>query len=169
LSPDIYFQNFAEWCRRYDVPGNAFFIPEAGTFPSVAVNMLYAVANHNTIGVSPFAIESVENPIASQLTSAYGLLEQLEPMILANQGRSTMAGLLSEGPEQRAPQRLVLNDVALYVTYEKPPDPTARPPLSGGLVIATAPGEFFCRRDRHPHNFRTSVTGTVHCRSADRR
>ena len=143
LSPDIYFQNFAEWSRRYDIPGNAFFIPEAGTFPNVAVNMLYAVGNHNAIGVSPFAIESVEDPIASQLAAAYGLLAQLEPLILANQGRNAMAGLLSEGPEQRAPQRLVLNDVVLYVTYDKATDPAAKPPLSGGLVIATAPREFY--------------------------
>ena len=143
LSPDIYFQNFAEWTRKYDIPGHAFFIPEAGTFPNVAVNMLYAVGNHNAIGVSPFAIESVEDPIAAQLTSAYGLLKQLEPVILANQGRGTMAGLLSEGPEQRQPQRLVMGDYALFVTYEKATDPTAKVPLSGGLVIATAPGEFW--------------------------
>ena len=142
LSPDIYFQNFAEWCRKYDRPANAFFIPEAGAFPMVAVNMLYAVGQHNAIGVSPFAIESIQDPVAAQLSSAYDLLRQLSPVILANQGRNAMAGLLSEGPEQRAPQRLILNGCALNVTFDKAADAGAPQPLTGGLVIATGPDEF---------------------------
>jgi beta-galactosidase GanA len=142
FSPDIYFQNFTEWCRRYDRPGNAFFIPEAGAFPNVAVNMLYAVGQHNAIGVSPFAIESVKEPIASQLAAAYDLLAQLERPITENQGRKMVAGLLSEGPEQRQPQRLLLNGYALNITYEKPVDGLTPVLLSGGLVIATAADEF---------------------------
>jgi len=142
LSPDIYFQNFAEWCRKYDRSGNPFFIPEAGAFPMVAVNMLYAVGQHNAIGVSPFAIESIQDPVAGQLGSAYDLLEQLSPVILANQGKNAMAGLLSEGSEQRAPQRLVLNGYVLSVTYDKASEADSPAPLSGGLVIATGPEEF---------------------------
>ncbi len=102
--------------------------------------MLYAVGQHNAIGVSPFAIESMQEPLSVQLTSAYDLLAQLEPVILASQGRNAMAGLHSEGPEQRAPQRLLLNGYALNITYETGPDVAT--PLTGGLVIATAPGEF---------------------------
>jgi beta-galactosidase GanA len=142
LSPDIYFQNFAEWCRKYDRAGNPFFIPEAGAFPAVSVNMLYAVGQHNAIGVSPFAIESLQDPVAGQLAAAYDLLGQLAPLILAHQGKNDMAGLLSEGPEQHAPQRLVLNGYALNITYDKPADPNAPPLLTGGLVIATGPDEF---------------------------
>ena len=74
LSPDIYFQNFAEWTRKYDKPGNPFFIPEAGTFPMVPVNMLYAIGQHNAIGVSPFAVESMQEPLAGQLAAAYDLV-----------------------------------------------------------------------------------------------
>ena len=142
LSPDIYFQNFAEWTRRYDKPGNAFFLPEAGPFPNVPVNMLYAVGQHNAIGVSPFAIESLQDPLAGQLAAAYDLLAQLEPLIVANQGRGGIAGLLSEGPEQRQPQRLLLNGYALNITYDKATDASTPPPLSGGLVIASAADEF---------------------------
>ena len=142
LSPDIYFQNFAEWTRRYDKPGNAFFLPEAGPFPNVPVNLLYAVGQHNAIGVSPFAIESLQDPLAGQLAAAYDLLAQLEPLIVANQGRGGIAGLLSEGPEQRQPQRLLLNGYALNITYDKATDASTPPPLSGGLVIASAADEF---------------------------
>lgn len=140
ISPDIYFQNFAQWCRKYDRPGNAFFIPEAGAFPAVAVNMLYAVGQHSAIGVSPFAVESLAEPLAGQLAAAYDLLAQLEPLILDAQGRNALAGLLSEGPEQRAPQRLLLNGYALNITYDVPADQA--PAVSGGLVIATGDDEF---------------------------
>jgi hypothetical protein len=142
LAPDIYFQNFAEWTRKYDRAGNPFFIPEAGTFPMVPVNMLYAVGEHNAIGVSPFAIESVQEPLAGQLAAAYDLIEQLEPTILANQGRGRIAGLLSEGPEQRQPRRLVMNGYAMYVAFDRSAGSTETPPLSGGLVIAAGPDEF---------------------------
>jgi beta-galactosidase GanA len=142
LSPDIYFQNFAEWCRKYDRAGNPFFIPEAGAFPFVSVNMLYAVGQHNAIGVSPFSIESLQEPVAGQLSAAYDLLKQLTPTILAFQGKNSMAGLLSEGPEQRVPQRLLLNGYALNITYDKAADSSTPAPLAGGLVVATAPDEF---------------------------
>jgi beta-galactosidase GanA len=145
LSPDIYFQAFAEWCRKYDRSGNAMFIPEAGAFPDIPVKMLYAVGEHDAIGVSPFAIESLEEPVSGKIAAAYDLLAQLEPVIFANQGKNTMAGLLPEGPEQRAPQRLQLNGYALNVTYEKASGAAGaagEAPLSGGLVIAVAPDEF---------------------------
>jgi len=142
LSPDIYFQNFSEWTRKYDRGGNPFFIPEAGTFPMVAVNMLYAVGQHNAIGVSPFAIESVDEPIAGQLTAAYDILRQLEPEILSRQGSSSIAGLLSEGAEQRQALRLSMNGYGVYVSFDKPASPTDPPPLSGGLAIALGPDEF---------------------------
>ncbi len=143
LSPDIYFQNFAEWARKYDRAGNPFFIPEAGTFPAVPVNMLYAVGQHNAIGVSPFAIESVQEPLAGQLAAAYDLIRQLEPTILASQGKNNvMAGLLSEGPEQRQAQRLSMNGYALYVSFDRAANPSDPQPLSGGLVIAAGPDEF---------------------------
>lgn len=142
LSPDVYFQNFAEWTRKYDTSGNPLFIPEAGAFPMVPVNMLYAIGQHNAIGVSPFAVESMQEPLAGQLAAAYDLVAQLEPLILANQGSGRTAGLLSAGPEQRQPQRFVMNGYVLYVAYDKPALPADPAPLSGGLVVATGPDEF---------------------------
>ena len=142
FSPDIYFQNFAEWTRKYDKAGNPLFVPEAGTFPAVPVNMLYAIGEHDAIGVSPFAVESVQEPLAGQLAAAYGLIAQLEPLILANQGRGLAAGLLSEGPEQRQPKRLSINGYAMYVNFDRAATAADLTPLTGGLVIATGPDEF---------------------------
>lgn len=147
LAPDIYFQNFAEWCRKYHQSGNPLFIPEAILGPSSAVNALYAVGQHDAMGFSPFSIESVAEPTRSLLASSYDLLAQLAPVILARQGKNEMAAFLPEGPEQRAPQQARLGGYTLNVTYERP-SPSATQgaqifeAVSGGLAMAVGPDEF---------------------------
>jgi len=141
LSPDIYFQNFAEWTRRYQRSGNPLFIPEAMPGPVDSVNALYAVGQHDAIGFSPFSIDSLDEETSAALTASYDLLTQLAPLALASQGKGVMAGLLPEGPEQRQPQQLRLGNYVLYVTFDKP---TTQNPnvLSGGLVIAVGADEY---------------------------
>ena len=137
LSPDIYFPNFVEWARKYQVSGNPLFIPEVQLGPQNSVQALYVFAQHDAIGFSPFHIESVEGPASKLLAASYDLIEQLTPLIVQHQGRGTMAGLLAEGTEpQRVPQRVRLGGYTLNVTYEGAPEP------AGGLVFATAPSEF---------------------------
>src|ERR1700733_9231210 len=58
LSPDIYFPNFTDWTRRFHRGGNPLFVPEAMPGPVDAVNAMYAIAQHDAIGFSPFSIES---------------------------------------------------------------------------------------------------------------
>jgi beta-galactosidase GanA len=147
LAPDIYFQNFADWLRKYDRSGNPIFIPEAILGPASAVNALYAVGQHGAIGFSPFSIESVAEPTRGLLAGSYDILTQLAPLILAHQGKNEMAGFLPEGPEQRAPQQARLGDYTLNVTYERPfppatPGAQASDAVSGGLAIAVGPDEF---------------------------
>jgi len=141
LSPDIYFQNFAEWVRRYDRSGNPVFIPEAMPGPVDSVNALYAIGQHNAIGFSPFSIDSLDEETTAAVTTSYDLLTQLAPLLLGNQGKGVMAGLLPEGPEQRQAQQLRLGNYVLYVTFDKP---TTQNPnvLSGGLVVAVGPDEY---------------------------
>jgi beta-galactosidase GanA len=147
LSPDIYFQNFAEWCRKYHRSGNPLFIPEAILGPASAVNAFYAVGQHDAIGFCPFSIESATEPTRSLLASSYDLLAQLAPLILAHQGKNELAGFLPEGPEQRAPQQARLGGYTLNVTYERPAlaatqGAQASDAVSGGLAIAVGPDEF---------------------------
>ena len=146
LSPDIYFANFAEWARKYQQSGNPLFIPEAAPNSSCAVNAFYAIGQHDAIGFSPFAIESVEEPVNKLLAASYNVLKQLAPLILEHQGKKAMAGVLPEGAEQRAPQRVRLGGYALNVTYERfasSAQNTQTPDaISGGLVISVGPDEF---------------------------
>ncbi len=155
IAPDIYFPTFVEWTRRYVRGGNPLFIPEALRNPDAAVNALYAFGEHDAIGFSPFAIESIGEPGAGLLARSYELVDQLTPLILEHQGRGTMAGLIQEHPDNRQPQQIRLNGYTLSISFERssPPslaDGAAGPAApgatvawpAGGLVIATAADEF---------------------------
>jgi beta-galactosidase GanA len=172
LAPDIYFQNFAEWARRYRRSGNPLFVPEALRGPEASVNGLYAFGTHDAIGFSPFGIETIGDPAAKSLAASYGLVAQLEPLILELQGRGKMAGLLSEGPEQRQPQQVRLGGYVLAAAFERgaPPAladgvllPTGSaagpPPPSGGLVLSTAPDAFIFAGTGVTITFAASVPG----------
>ena len=145
LSPDIYFTNFAEWARRYQQSGNPVFIPEAAPNPVSAVNALWAVSQLDAIGFSPFAIESVEEPVSKLLTGSYDVLKQLAPLILEHQGKREMFGFLPEGPEQRQPLKVRLGGYAMNVAYPPSaagPGSTTSDVVAGGLVIMAGPDEF---------------------------
>ena len=141
LSPDIYFQNFAEWTRRYQRSGNPLFVPEAMPGPIDSINALYAIGQHDAIGFSPFSIDSLDEDTTNAVTASYDLLTQLAPLILDQQGKGVMAGLLPEGPEQRLPQQLRLGNYILNVGFDRPTGQTASI-LSGGLVITIGEGEY---------------------------
>ena len=145
LSPDIYFSNFADWCRKFHRSGNLLFIPEIAPSPLNSVQAFYAIGQHDAIGFSPFSIESLDEATGKSLMDSYGAIAQLTPLILEFQGKGLMAGLLPEGPEQRLPQQLRLGDYTLNITYDRPPVaqiPQTPPVISGGLVIALGPDEF---------------------------
>ncbi|HEU5403090.1 MAG TPA: beta-galactosidase, partial [Terriglobales bacterium] len=90
LSPDIYFDDFAEWVTRYRRDGNAVFVPEAKGGFLGAANALYVIGQLDGIGFSPFAIDgdmemppqekpdSVERPIRN----TYAALAHLSGLIL---------------------------------------------------------------------------------------
>ena len=153
IAPDIYFPTFVEWTRRYVRGGNPLFIPEALRSPDAAVNALYAFAEHDALGFSPFAIEAIGEPAASLLAASYDVVDQLTPLILDHRGRGTMAGLIQEHPDNRQPQQIRLNGYTLSVSFERSAPPsladgsTAAPGAApsapaGGRVNATAPDEF---------------------------
>src|SRR5204863_6148591 len=125
--------------------GNPVFIPEAAPNPVSAVNALWAVSQLDAIGFSPFAIESVEEPVNKLLTGSYDVLKLLAPLILEHQGKREMFGFLPEGPEQRQPLKVRLAGYALNVAYATaaagPGAPTSEV-VAGGLVISIGPDEF---------------------------
>jgi beta-galactosidase GanA len=97
IAPDIYFPTFVEWTRRYVRGGNPLFIPEALRGPDAAVNALYAFAEHDALGFSPFAIESIGEPAAGLLAAGF---ERSAPPSLADgaaAGSSTATAMPAGG------------------------------------------------------------------------
>ncbi len=86
LAPDIYFGDFQEWCRKYTHRGNPLFIPEMRSTEEGARNVFYAIGAHNAIGVSPFGVDSIMDPLNAPIRTSYALLRQIAPLILEHQG-----------------------------------------------------------------------------------
>jgi hypothetical protein len=151
LAPDIYFE-FKKWAAKYDRPGNPLFVPEAAGDAQSAANVFYALGNHRGFGFSPFAIDSMDASGAGgrELARSYDVLSQLAPLILENQPKGNVAGVLLE--ELTPSQRVRLGGYTLNVGPGGPrrifPGEPASPEASRsqsphGIFIATAPDEFY--------------------------
>jgi beta-galactosidase GanA len=100
LAPDIYFPNIEYWCDLYTRQGNPLFIPEAGADPSAAAKALFTIGRYESLGYSPFSVESIENPENTDLRKAYDLVEQIAPLIAARQGQGKINGVLLDKQKQ---------------------------------------------------------------------
>ena len=144
FSPDIYFPTFVEWATKYDQPGNPLFIPEVGNNQSLA-NAFYAFGQLNAMCYSPFSIESLQNPEDNEVSKAYDVLSQLSPLILVNQGKGTIAGVVLDSASQVA--RIKLGDYVFIVRHEYS-WPYAQHtegdnPRFGGMIIMVGPDEYY--------------------------
>ncbi len=140
LAPDIYFPNFVEWIEKYDRSGNPVFIPEVGRGSENPANAFYAIGRHNAMGFSPFAIESFVKP-DSQLSKAYGVLYQLSPLILENQGKETITGVIVDFNNQS--QQVKIDDYKLNVKLDAGwGKPVTQGMLAASIIISIAPDEY---------------------------
>jgi hypothetical protein len=161
LSPDVYFFNFADWVRPYHRPGNALLVPEAMRSARASANAMYAIAQLDAIGFSPFGIEGIANPEHDLLSQTYSALSQLAPQILEHQGKGDLLALSPkvnyDGSVDDAPQTVPLGPYELTARFAggaRPPvdpreltsgDPAMRGaglPPSGGMILRTGPDEY---------------------------
>ena len=86
LAPDIYDTGFKSWCAQYAMPlrpqdggtvKNRLFIPESRCCENSGVRALYAFAEHQALGFSPFAIDQASEKETESVTKAYTLLRQV--------------------------------------------------------------------------------------------
>lgn len=143
LSPDIYFDNFAEWAEKFYRNDNPLFIPEAANSQSLA-NAFYAVSQLNAMGYSPFSIESLDDPKNNQVSKGYKVLKELTPIILSNQGKGTMAGVLLDSASQQ--QKVKLGDYIFdfhhAYSWKYQPRTEGENPRFGALIIMLSSNEF---------------------------
>ncbi len=144
-APDLYLPNFAEWCDLFNRAGNPLFIAETYGGTAGQANVFYAVGQRDTVGFSPFGIDSfvdTEREILmdkdNDLGRSYEVLRNLAPIILQHEGRREMAGFLLNKDH---PQTTVeLNGYRLDVTLDQIFETEAQ--TGYGLVIGVGPDEF---------------------------
>jgi hypothetical protein len=138
LAPDIYQPNFRAWCQQYTQRGNPLFIPEMRRSEIGARQVFYAFGEHDAMGVSPFAIDSVEPSEDNPLQRSYAVLRQLAPLILEHQGKQEMIGFLLDEEQPNITREL--GGYELEITLDQGFGQLAE--RGGGLIIATGRDEF---------------------------
>jgi hypothetical protein len=153
LSPDIYFNEFAQWAGWYARPGYPLFIPEPQGGATGAANALYAYGHLAAIGFAAFGIDDQDNapldlagittpdehPDGAALGDAYAVLSHLASLILEKQRTGGVDAALLEGPAQRS-ARLPIG--AYTATLTPAAGPAGANSRVAALFIQTAPAEF---------------------------
>jgi hypothetical protein len=153
LSPDIYFNDFANWAGLYARPDNPLFIPETQGGSAGAANGLYAFGRLSAIGFSPFGIDDLRSAPLDLLGTTnlprrlgndgigdlYADLSKLAPMILKAQENGTITASLMEGEAQRSARISIGNYTASIVRSGSPTDVASR---IGVMFIPTSEDEF---------------------------
>jgi beta-galactosidase GanA len=150
LSPDIYFPNFSQLASRFARPDNMLFIPEANnaTNSQGPANAFHAFGELDTLGFSPFSIESLGDA-PNALSRSYEVLEQLAPLILEHRGRQRMAGfralIQEDGTIIDTPARKALGGIEFTVTFIDPWTPRDKQSIGdhGGMLIHAGGEDFW--------------------------
>jgi len=153
FSPDIYFNEFAQWAGRYARPDNPLFIPETQGGAAGAANALYVFGRLSAIGFSPFGVDDqgntpldlvgITNPNErvdnSSVSQVYAILSRLAPMILEKQEVGSITAVLIEGEAQRA-ARVYIGDYTANMT--RAGSGSGAGSRLAAMFIQTGPNEF---------------------------
>jgi beta-galactosidase GanA len=150
LAPDIYFPNFAQLAARFNRADNMLFIPEANnaTNSQGPANAFYAFGELDSLGFSPFSIESLGDA-PNGLSRAYEVLGQLAPIILEDRGRGRTAGFRATIGEDSAiidsPVKKTLGGIEFTATFIDPWTPRDKQTIAdhGGLLIHAGGEDFW--------------------------
>ena len=140
LAPDIYLDDFKRVCAQYTIAGNPLFIPETNPDIRSAANIYYALGQHNAICFAPFAIDGFKEKEAKALGESYGSLAGFLPFWAKHSGKGKNIGFIRTDSERES---FLLGDYRIEIRYLQQRD--IRNDLLGscGLILCTAPGEYY--------------------------
>ena len=147
-SPDIYWPNFEYWVQRYQVPGNAVFIPEA-RLESGWYNALYAYGQARAFGFSPFAVDSLKVPEKDEdskpeIAQTYELLNSIRDLLPPAQAAGMTRGLVLHATSPRPTQTVALSGYLFEATLSRSwPARTTVADDGAMLILQASPGEFY--------------------------
>jgi beta-galactosidase GanA len=135
-SPDIYADNFTEWCNRYHRDGNPLFVPEARGGAIGAANVFYALGQEAGLGFSPFAIEDQDEK--SDLAASYAAIGKVAPLLLDHQSAGDVHGFVLNKNHDTAD--FTMSGYTVHVTLDEIFGGHAEGGF--GMIIAAGPDEF---------------------------
>jgi len=147
-SPDIYWPNFDYWIQRYEIPGNAIFIPEA-RMESAPYNALYAYGQARAFGFSPFAIDGLILPAKDdapkpEMMQVYELLDSVRDILPPAQAAGLTRALVLHTTSPRPTQTVALGGYLFEATLSRSwPARTIIADDGAMLILETSPGEFY--------------------------
>ena len=167
-TPDLYSADFKGWTAKYHRDGNPLFLPETNGGESGAENIFYAAGEHEALGFSPFAIDSLagrDKPGTEAMSASYATLAEIVPILLAQQG----SGLDANGHQKT--HGFLLDKEHSYMDYEMG-DYIVHVSLDEifgnhsekgyGLIIQTSPDEFLGAGKGFRVTFTAAKAGTPH-------
>ena len=136
IAPDIYTDEFKWVCDEYTRSGNPLFIPETRGGKIAAARAFYAFGQYDASCFSPFGIDGATDAENEPLDETYAVLQKMSPVILQNQGKGTMKGILVDTVSRT--QQFEMGDYLINAKLAGGKSTS----IAGGLIIQTGPAEF---------------------------
>lgn len=136
IAPDIYTDEFVWVCKEYTRSGNPLFIPETRGGTSGAARALYVFGEYNAGCFAPFGIDNERFRGNDPLDETYGLLQNMSSVILENQGKGTMRGILADTVSRSMEFELGVYKIRAELAGGRMPG------IAGGLIIQTGSQEY---------------------------
>jgi len=146
LAPDFYFPDIEHWSDLYTRQENPLFIPEHRFDNTVAAKAAFTIGHYESIGFSPFSIESSRDPENEPLGKVYRLIDQIAPLFFANQGQHRIEGVLFDNENQE--RIFVLGDYKFTVKHSytlgyESASKNENWETAGALIMQTNDDEFY--------------------------
>lgn len=143
LVPDFYNPRFQYWSDRYTRQGDPLFIPEIRFTPDVGAKAMFAFGRYNTLGFSPFSIETGRDEARQSLRHSYELIAQLDEIIADGSIASEGVWLTKDKPQMT----FQLGDYRFTARHEltlgwSPGADADQWPHAGAMVLQTGPEDF---------------------------
>jgi hypothetical protein len=136
IAPDIYTDEFEWICEEYIRSGNPLFIPETRGGETGAARAFFVFGEYSAGCFAPFGIDNDHFAANDPLDESYAVLQKLAPLILENQGKGKMRGILVDSV---SPERIF--KLGEY-TIEARLSGMWKPGIAGALIIQFSPQEF---------------------------
>jgi beta-galactosidase GanA len=147
-APDIYWNNFENWVQRYQVSGNAIFIPEA-RMDAAPYNALYAYGQARAFGFCPFAVDNLVPPekdtdAKPELMQVYELLDSVRDLLPLSQAAGLTRGLVLHATNPRPTQTVALGGYLFEAALARSwPARTLAADDGAMLILQASPAEFY--------------------------